>query len=197
MIACTQGSTTGYSSFYPAMVEGMKIGGTVVTLLCTVPPNIVSGIVSLIVAGLSDHYRDRSVPIAGGMVVMIVGVIVEMYTDRSGVRYFASFLYITGSDAAFSIPRAWVATAVSQTSEERSCAAAILEVITALSYIWSAYFFRDEDAPRYRPGMIILIVFAVACLASALAMRWILWRDNRSMVARHQGTGITPVLHPL
>ncbi|KAF9885544.1 hypothetical protein FE257_012750 [Aspergillus nanangensis] len=197
LIACTQGSTTGYSSFYPEMVEGMHIGGTVVTLLCTVPPNIVSAIVCLVVGWLSDRFRDRSAPVVGSMVVMIIGIVVEMCTSRSGVRYFASFLYISGSDAAFSIPRAWLATAVSQTSEERSCAAAILEVITALSYIWSAYFFRSEDAPRYRPGMIILIVFAGACLFSALAMRWILWRDNRKMLAKYRGSDTVPVLHPL
>ena len=195
LIACTQGSTTGYASFYPAMVEGMRIGGTVVTLLCTVPPNMLSAVVQLVVAWLSDRFRDRSAPIAASMVVMIIGLAVDMGTSRSAIRYFASFLYITGSDAVFSIPRAWVATAASQTSEERSCAAAIVEVMSALSYIWSPYFFRNEDAPRYRPGMIILIVFAVACILSAGLMRWILWRDNRKMLARYQGTGPMPVLH--
>ncbi|KAL5364735.1 MFS general substrate transporter [Aspergillus floccosus] len=197
LIACTQGSTTGYSSFYPAMVEGMHIGGTVVTLLCTVPPNIVSAVACLAVGWLSDRYHDRSVAIAGSMVVMIVGIVVDMTTSRSAVRYFASFLYIPGSDVAFSIPRAWIATAVSQTPEKRSCAAAILEVITALSYIWSAYFFHDDEAPRYRSGMILLIVFAGLCLLSALAMRWVLRRDNRRMLARYEGTEVVPVLHPV
>ncbi|KAL4888487.1 MFS general substrate transporter [Aspergillus ambiguus] len=197
LVACTQGSTAGYTSFYPEMVEGMHIGGTVITLLCTVPPYIVAAAGTLVVAWLSDKFRDRSAPIAGSMVVMIIGIVVEMCTSRSGVRYFASFLYIAGCNSAFSLPRAWVATAVSQTPEKRSCAAAILEVITALSYIWSAYFFRNEDAPRYRSGMVLLVVFAVACVLSALTMRWVLRRDNRNLLERCQGSGVAPVLHPV
>ncbi|PKX92270.1 MFS general substrate transporter [Aspergillus novofumigatus IBT 16806] len=196
LVACTQGSTAGYTSFYPEMVKSMHIGDTVVTLLCTVPPYILAAIVTLVVAWLSDQFRSRSVPIAASMTVMIVGIVVEMCTSRSGVRYLASFLYITGCNSAFPLPRAWVATAVSQTPEKCSCAAAILEVITALSYIWSAYFFRNEDAPRYRSGMILLIVFAGACLLSALGMRWVLRRDNRKLLERYRGTGVVPVLHP-
>ncbi|KAF9893667.1 hypothetical protein FE257_009835 [Aspergillus nanangensis] len=167
--------------------------------LIALPPSMFSAVVQLIVAWLSDRFCDRSGPIILSMIVMIIGLAVDMGTDtsRSAVRYFASFLYITGSDAVFSIPRAWVATAASQTSEERACAAAILEVISALSYIWSPYFFRNEDAPRYRPGMIILIVFAVACGAVTGLMRWLLWRDNRKILAKYQGTGLTPVLHPI
>ncbi|KAL4898169.1 MFS general substrate transporter [Aspergillus ambiguus] len=195
LITCTQGSTAGFSSFYPEIVESMHIGGTVVTLLCTVPPYISSAVAALVVAWLSDRFRSRGIPIAGLMIVVIVGVVVELCVSRSGVRYFASFLYITGFNASYSIPRAWLATAVSQTPEKRSCAAAILEMSFALCTIWKAYFFRNEEAPRYQSGNILLIAFAGACILSTMALRWVLSQDNRKILVQHQGTEVVPVLH--
>ena len=133
----------------------------------------------------------------GTMTVETIGFIIHIAVENHSVQYFASFLYISADSATNALPRALVATAAGQTPEKRSSAIAIVEVITALSEVWSSYFFQNDDAPRYIKGMVILVVFSVVCVLLAGLMRWIMWRDNRRLQARFAGTDTVPILHPL
>ncbi|PLN76804.1 MFS general substrate transporter [Aspergillus taichungensis] len=197
LVSSCHRSTTGYTTFYPSIVKGMHLGNTTITLLCTAPPHLVGAIVGCLVSWSSDRSHDRSGHIMGTMTVVTIGFIIHIAVENRPVQYFASFLYIPAESATSSLPRALIATAAGQTPEKRSCAIAIVEVITALSEVWSSYFFQNNDAPRYTKGMIILVVFSVACILSAGLMRWILRRDNRRLQARFAGTDTVPILHPL
>lgn len=55
--------------------------------------------------------------------------------------------------------------------------------------------------PRRRAGyvmaMVLIIAFSVASMLGCWFMKWVLWRDNKKLLAEHEGTGVTPNLYTL
>jgi hypothetical protein len=131
------------------------------------------------------------------MAVAVVGFAISVGTLNVGARYFASFLYISGCFAANAMVYTWAASAVSQTPEKRACATAIINVIGQLGNIWSPYFFRSNDAPRYVLAMILMMAFSGISIAGCILMKAVLRRDNQKLIARHEGTLETLTLHTL
>lgn len=131
------------------------------------------------------------------MAVAVVGFAISVGTLNSAARYFASFLYISGCFAANAMVYTWAASAVSQTQEKRACATAIINVIGQLGNIWSPYFFRSGDAPRYVLAMILMMAFSGFSILGCIGMKMVLRRDNVKLRERHAGTGQIPTLHTL
>ncbi|KAF9883460.1 hypothetical protein FE257_003458 [Aspergillus nanangensis] len=194
---CANHTAYGFNNFYPAIVEGFKLGSTAITLLCTAPPYLVGAIISFTVAWSSDRQNERGYHISGSMSVAIVGFVISVSSLNVPARYFASFLYISGCFAANSMVFSWAASAVSQTPEKRACATAIINLVSQFGNIWSPYFFRAQDEPRYTLAMILMMAFAAASIGTCALMKWTLKRDNRKLLAIHEGTNVQPTLHTL
>lgn len=131
------------------------------------------------------------------MAVAAVGFIISVATLNVPARYFASFLYVSGCFAANSIVYSWAASSVSQTPEKRACATAIINLVGQFGNIWSPYFFDEADSPRYVQAMILMIAFSAASIVACGVMKWTLNRDNKTLLERFTGTGVTPNLYTL
>lgn len=131
------------------------------------------------------------------MGVAAIGFIINVSTLSIAPRYFASFLYISGCFAANSIVYTWAANAMSETPQKRACAGAIINLMSQLGNIWSPYFFDPAEEPRYVKAMILMVAFSVASMLGCWFMKWVLRRDNKKILAEHEGTGITPNLYTL
>ena len=80
----------------------MQGGGysTVLSLCLPAPPYIVGAMYTFAVAWASDRYRRRGAFVVLSSVVCIVGLMIVGYADNIGVRYFGSFLVISGAQCA-------------------------------------------------------------------------------------------------
>lgn len=167
------------------------------TLVCTAPPYLFGACVAFIVASSSDRFGERGLHISIPMGVAAIGFIINVSTLAIGPRYFASFLYVSGCFSANSIVYSWAANAMSQTPQKRACAGAIINLMSQFGNIWSPYFFDPAEEPRYVKAMALMIAFSVASMLGCWFMKWVLRRDNKRIIAEHEGTGITPNLYTL
>ncbi|KAH8692211.1 major facilitator superfamily domain-containing protein [Talaromyces proteolyticus] len=199
IILCSNHTAYGFNNFYPTIVKGLGLGNTTITLVCTAPPYLLSTIIALISAYSSDHLGDRGYHIGGLMALAAAGFIISIASPPTNhaVLYFASFLYITGTFSANSMVYTWAAASVSQTPEKRACATAIVNLMGQLGNIWSPYFFRPQDSPRYVLAMVLMIAFSGLSIVGCAVMKMVLRRDNKKLVERFAGTAITPNLHVL
>lgn len=195
-ILCSNHTAYGFNNFYPTIVKGFGLGSRTITLLCTCPPYFVGAIVSFAVAYSSDVRGERGWHISAPMGVAIVGFIISVSVLNLPVRYFASFLYISGCFAANAIVYSWAASSTSQTPEKRACATAIINLTGQFGNIWSPYFFLPHESPRYTTAMILMIAFSGASIVGCCCMKWVLRRDNRKLLDSWTGPG-SPNLYTL
>lgn len=131
------------------------------------------------------------------MGVAVVGFIISVSTLNVPARYVASFLYVAGCFSANSIIYTWAADSLSQTPEKRACAGALINLLGQFGNIWSPYFFTAGDEPRYIKAYILMVIFAGCGMFTCWIMKWVLHRDNKKLLAAHEGTGDRPNLYQL
>ncbi|KAH8597559.1 major facilitator superfamily domain-containing protein [Bisporella sp. PMI_857] len=196
-ILCSNHTAYGFNNFFPTITKGFNLGNRTVTLLLTSPPYLLGAVISFCVAYSSDRNKERGWHIAVPMGVAAVGFIISVATLHNSARYFASFLYISGCFSANALVYSWGSTSVSQTSEKRACAMAIINVVGQFGNIWSPYFFSPSDSPRYLQAMLLMMSFSILSVIGCMVMKLILRKDNKRILKAFEGTGRTPVLYTL
>jgi predicted MFS family arabinose efflux permease len=189
-MVCSTHSANGFNNFYPSIVEGFDFGFRTITLVCTAPPYLVAAVAAVMVAFSSDRFQERGFHIGAPLSVAIIGFIITVSTLNVPARYFASFLFICGSFSINSLVFTWASATLNQTPEKRACATALINTIAQLGSIWSAYFFRPQDSPRYTMAMLLMMAFSVIALCTALFMKAVLRNDNEKLrrTAEEDGT---------
>ncbi|KAK2000711.1 major facilitator superfamily transporter [Colletotrichum falcatum] len=187
----------GINGFFPAIVQGLRLGSQTTTLLLTAPPYLLAAAISILLCVSSDRRADRGLHVIGPAAVAIAGFVVTAATTNHAARYFASFLYIPGAMSSIALIFTWSSTAMSETPEKRAAGTAIVCLTCQLGGIWSPYFFRPQDSPRYLLAFLLMIVFSSLSILTVLLMRRLLGRANRRLIAEAEGTGKTPRLYIL
>ncbi|KAK1566368.1 major facilitator superfamily transporter [Colletotrichum navitas] len=190
-------TSMGFNGFFPSIVQGLHFGSQTTTLLLTAPPYLLAAATSLVVCMSSDKRADRGLHVIGPVGVAMVGFIITAATTNHAARYFASFLYIPGAMSSMALIFSWSSTAMSETPEKRAAGMAIVCLTCQLGGVWSPYFFRPEDNPRYLLAFILMLVFSALVIATAVLMRRLLGRANQRLIAEAEGTGKSPRLYIL
>jgi len=194
---CANHTAYGFNNFYPSIVQGFKLGSTTITLVCTSPPYLVGAGISFLIAFSSDRRKERGFHISGPMSVAAIGFIITVSTLNVPARYVASFLYISGCFAANAMVYTWAASTLNQTPEKRACATAIVNLMSQLGNIWSPYFFRPGDKPRYTLAMILMMAFSFLSIATCIFMKAVLRRENRKLILKAESDGSIANLYTL
>jgi hypothetical protein len=63
--------------------------------------------------------------------------------------------------------------------------------------IYSPYFFRPQDAPRYIPAMLLMMSFSVLSICTCIIMKTVLRRGNKELLNEEEETGVKAILYPL
>ncbi|KAL1745038.1 major facilitator superfamily domain-containing protein, partial [Schizophyllum fasciatum] len=135
------------------------------TLLLSAPPYIAAAATIVVFAYLSDRTRHRAGFIAVQALITAAGVATTAYASRPGIRYFGLFLTNCGSAAAVPGILAYSANNIVSQSK-RAVTTAIIVSCGGIGGIMATTVFRQQDAPRYRPGAITTI----ACQGMLLAL---------------------------
>ncbi|KAL3449209.1 major facilitator superfamily domain-containing protein [Aspergillus insuetus] len=197
IMLCSNHTAYGFNNFYPSIVRGFNLGSNTTTLLLTAPPYLFGAVVSFLVAFSSDKHNERGFHISIPMLVAIAGFIISVATLNVPARYFASFLYASGAFAANAMVYSWAASVLNETPEKRAAGTAIINLLSQFGNIWSPYFFRDRDEPRYVLAMLLMMAFSGVSIACALTMKVVLRRRNEKLLAEAQAEGREVTLYTL
>lgn len=197
LMLCANHSAYGFNNFFPSIVKGFNLGSQTITLVCTAPPYLIGTIISFGIAFSSDRYKERGFHISIPLCFAAVGFIVTVATLNVPARYFASFLYIGGCFGSNAIVYTWAASTLNQTPAKRACATAIVNIMSQMGNIYSPYFFRPQDTPRYLPAMLLMMAFSILSIFTCLIMKTGLRRANRELLKQEQDTGVKATLYPI
>ncbi|KAM0327694.1 hypothetical protein ACHAQA_005989 [Verticillium albo-atrum] len=197
LMLCSNHTAYGFNNFFPSIVQGFNLGSRTITLVLTAPPYLVGAAVSFIVAISSDRRSERGFHISVPMVVAMLGFIISVATLNRPARYFASFLYASGAFAANAMVYSWAASVLNQTPEKRAAATAIINLLSQFGNIWSPYFFRPGDYPRYTLAMLLMMGFSVLSIACCLVMKYLLRKANVKLLQEAEVSGQRVTLYML
>lgn len=176
---CIQ-AVASLTNFLPTLVQEFGFG-TIHTLLLTAPPYILTTFVCLYTSWHSDRLSARSPFIAGPTLVGIVGIIITVATTHTGARYFALFLMLPGTYGCLQISNAWMANIAARPRKKRAISLAMNNSFGNSALVWTPYLYPKSQGPRYTTAWGVNLGLATLCVASVIALRFCLARDNKKM----------------
>ncbi|KAJ9602232.1 hypothetical protein H2200_013352 [Cladophialophora chaetospira] len=172
-------------NFFPSVVKTLGFSRKT-TLWMTAPPYLLAVFTAISTALSADRLRNCSFHIIGTVSFAMVGFLVflfEQSTDRKGIwiRYFSTFLMLTGAHAANPIVLAWAQKTIQQPKEMRATAIAIINACGTISQIITAELYPNRWSPRYIQSMSLNTACALAAILLAIFMREKLRRANKKL----------------
>ncbi|KAK2750357.1 hypothetical protein FQN57_003837 [Myotisia sp. PD_48] len=167
--------------FMPQIIKRLGYD-TVKTNLYTVAPNCTGAVMLLILAFSSDAVRLRSPFIALGFLLSFIGFMIYAAIDdvqaQLKLAYFACFMMTWGTSAPSVLLSTWYNNNIAHEGR-RILLTSVGVPLANLMGLVSSNIFRDKDAPKYEPALIVTGVFGVcgAFIAGVLGL-YMVW-DNR------------------
>lgn len=145
------------------------------------PPYLVSFVVGLLIAYLSDRYRNRSLFVCVSTFVGACGyatiAIAGWRQAGPGWRYAGVYPAAAGFFSAITIIITW--TINNQDSDsKRGTGMVMLQFIGQLGPLLGTRLYPDSDKPYYVKGMSVCAGFMLLVCALSLMLRFILAREN-------------------
>ncbi|KAH9914901.1 MFS general substrate transporter [Epithele typhae] len=131
---------------------------TTISQLLTVPPYVVATVTLLVWSVWSDRIKKRYPFILAGLVLSLVGLVINIADVSVGAKYFGTFLVVAGSYAGFPGVVAWLGNNLAG-HYKRGVGMALHFGIGTLSGAVASNIYRTQDAPRYILGHGIALMF--------------------------------------
>ncbi|KXJ90026.1 major facilitator superfamily domain-containing protein [Microdochium bolleyi] len=187
-------SACSFNSFFPTVVRTLGFN-TTITLVMTCPPFIVAGAAGILTGWSSGRRHERTWHITAGLTVAIVGFVIAASSLNTAARYVACFVFPIGAYSVNSVIIGWASSTLGQTKEKKAVVLAMTNVGGQIGYIYGAYLWPKYDEPRYAIGFGASAAFALLSIACAWAIRVLLQRENRKMLAAAEQAGQTVNLY--
>ncbi|KAF1958641.1 MFS general substrate transporter [Byssothecium circinans] len=99
----------GFTIFMPIVIKGLGYSGPTANLM-TVPPYVIGAALLLIFAYSSDHFRERTLHILAGLLLVMIGLIMafSIPLNYPAARYGGIIVLISGTFIAAPITVAWL-----------------------------------------------------------------------------------------
>ena len=125
--------------------------------------------------------KDRSLHIAGLLIISAIGNAIATGSTVTGARFFAMFLMPMGSFAAYTILVAWVANSFPRPLVKRTVAIAVCNMIGNTASIYGSYMYDASTAPQYVPGGSVNAVICLVVSVIAIVLRIVHKRENKKL----------------
>ncbi|KAH7091510.1 major facilitator superfamily domain-containing protein [Paraphoma chrysanthemicola] len=172
--------------FLPTIVKGMGYTNETAQLL-SVPPYIVACAVTIGAGWYTDKRGERGIYVIGLAALPIVGLIILITVKSIAVKYFATFLVLSGVFPNVPQITSWNSNNVGG-SVKRGVAVAMqigtasIQPLDSLSGniggVVSAFVYQAKDAPHYHKGHGILIAMCSVTIMLSSFMTWYLRKEN-------------------
>ncbi|KAF2803268.1 MFS general substrate transporter [Mytilinidion resinicola] len=166
----------GISLFLPTIIKGLGYTSSTAQLL-TVPIYITASVLAIAVGYASDRYGKRSPFILVCLCIMAVGFIMCIASSKPGVVYAGLFFAACALYPAFAGSVTWLSNNLAG-STKRAMGQAIQIGVGGLAGAMASNFYRSEDAPHYRLGHALELVFIVAGIFALLLIAFNYRRIN-------------------
>ena len=166
-------------SFAPVIIRGMGYSAAVTQLL-SAPPVVFAVMSALTVSWLSDKYRLRAPAIIFQCFVGITGLMITAYHSNDGVRYFGLFLGQAGCQGNIPSILAYQSNNIRMQSK-RAVGSALQIGFGAIGGIIGSTVFREQDAPRYVPGLWVTTGLQFFILMILATTTTIFWMQNKKV----------------
>ncbi|EPS96925.1 hypothetical protein FOMPIDRAFT_1032200 [Fomitopsis schrenkii] len=154
---------------------------TAISQLLTVPPYIVATSVLVVVAIWSDRIKLRSPFLLAGILTCIIGFSINISDANAGVKYFGTFLCVTGSYATLPGSIAWLGNNLAG-QYKRGLGMAFQIGIGNLSSVIVSNIYLQKDVPRYVIGHAVELMFLGMGLLTLPILVFLYRREN----AKHE-----------
>jgi len=151
-----------------------------------VPPYVLATIVLMIFAVWSDSIKLRSPFVFVGHVLLMIGLVINISDAPTGVKYFGTFLCVTGAYAAFPGVISWLSNNLSGHYKR----AVGISIQVGIGNFGGAIFsnvYRTQDAPRYLLGhgtMIGFVGMGMVLLPIAVVVYTRINREREKVISR-------------
>ncbi|KAH6676813.1 major facilitator superfamily domain-containing protein [Halenospora varia] len=178
--------------FLPTIIHEMHHSVPVSQAL-SAPPYLLSFLIVLLTAHLSDKYSSRSIPIIfhaalstlgyGTLFLLSPSPSTPINTTQNWIRYTALFPASTGFFSVVTLIITWSIN--NQSSDTgKSVGFAMMQVLGQLGAVVGTRLYPEEEAPGYKRGMGVCAVAMVGVGLCAGCLRWWLGRENRRGMER-------------
>ncbi|KAF9071629.1 major facilitator superfamily domain-containing protein [Rhodocollybia butyracea] len=168
------------------------------SLLLSAPPYVFAALSIFVFAWLSDYFRSRAPFIAIQTVLTLIGFTITGFVHQPGWRYFGLFLGNAGSAGCIPGILAYSSNNIVSHSK-RAVTTAVVVSFGGIGGIVATTIFRQEDFPRYIPGISATISCQVLLLALLGVLTVNFWYQNKAirMTAQPGSSGRIDLLYTL
>jgi hypothetical protein len=174
----------GLAFFAPTIVKTIYPTATVISQqLHTVPPYVVGAFFTVLFPFLSWRFDKRNIFFIISAPLMMIGYIMFLASNDSGVRYGATFLIASGAFAFGALCNAQVsANVVSDTA--RSSAIGTNVMLGNIGGLISTWSFLPKDAPNYHIGNGLNLATSSTTLVVSIALLFWMYSSNKKRESR-------------
>ncbi|KAF4311514.1 Amidase [Botryosphaeria dothidea] len=169
--------SSGLIYFLPLILRGMGFSVGVSQLL-NAPPYFAAGLWCCATGWASDRQRLRGPYIVLNSLLCIMGIPLLGFAKPLGLRYFGICLACMGSKANTPASMAYTANNI-RTHSKKLASVTVLIVGVCVGGVMGALVFRQQDAPKYHPGLYTCVVASVMSCVTVGVMTAKFVRDNR------------------
>ncbi|KAM5545341.1 hypothetical protein V8D89_000954, partial [Ganoderma adspersum] len=166
----------GLAFFLPSIINGFGFDPAISQLL-TIPPYVVATVTVVVWAIWSDRIKRRFPFVLCGQLLCLVGFAINISNAGIGVKYFGTFLIVTGGYAAYPADTAWVANNLAG-HYKRAVGIACQVIFGNTGGAIAGIVFRSQDAPRYIRGHGVEIGFVSMGLLLMPVLLYLYTRAN-------------------
>ncbi|KAK7036421.1 hypothetical protein VNI00_011618 [Paramarasmius palmivorus] len=163
--------------FIPVILAGMGYS-TTDSLLLSAPPYGPAFLSAMIFAWLADRTKHRSSYIAIQAVITLVGTCMTAFATQNSVRYAGTFFINAGSAGCIPGILAYGANNVASQSK-RAVSSALTVAWGGIGGILATTVFRQEDSPKYLPGLWVTLVAQIVMILLAFVTMFHFYRKNK------------------
>ncbi|KAF9931479.1 hypothetical protein FBU30_010095 [Linnemannia zychae] len=168
---------TGVVMFLPSLIADMGFKATTAQLL-TVPPYMIAACVSLVIPWWSDRTGIRGYFAIFVPLISVFGFLLLTLAPWVWLRYLAVIFALCGMVPMSSILTSWM-TNNCVGHAKRATALAMVVSAGSLASMAGTQVYRQDDAPRYCRGHMVMVVSMCLLVLNSLILRIILSRENR------------------
>ncbi|GMK56081.1 hypothetical protein CspeluHIS016_0211370 [Cutaneotrichosporon spelunceum] len=172
-----------FSLFAPTLTKNLGYTAAKAQLM-SVPPYVVAAVVTLSAGWISDRIKKRGIIVIVCSAIGALGYGLLLAHVNHAVDYFALFLAASGMYPLIPVIVAWGANNCGG-SLKKGVATAIIVSIGNCGGIVSSFIYPSRDAPRFKTGHTVCLIYCLICILTAVIMWIYCVQANKKRAARN------------
>lgn len=164
--------------FLPIILQTSLGFSNTYSLCLTAPVYVCAGLVTYAEGWISDRLRLRGPILVFNGILQIIGFILVGWAHQPGVRYFGTYLALTGTAGNSPLCVAYQANNVVGQWKRAFSSASIVGLGT-IGGVVAPFGFNTQDAPGYRPGLYMVFGSISLGIVSVSITSVYMWQQNR------------------